>query len=33
MEDIYSATREGNVKFVRTFLENIENDLNEGYDS
>jgi len=32
MEDIFSAAREGNVKFVRTFLENIENDLNEGDD-
>jgi len=30
MEDIFSSSREGNVKFVRTFLENIENDLNEG---
>jgi len=32
MEDIYSASREGNVKFVRSFLDNIENDLNEGDD-
>lgn len=31
MEDIFSASREGNVKFVRQFLDNIENDLNEGY--
>ena len=31
MEDIFSASREGSVKFVRTFLENIENDLNEGW--
>lgn len=30
MEDIFSASREGNVKFVRSFLDNIENDLNEG---
>ncbi|XP_057313315.1 integrin-linked protein kinase-like [Hydractinia symbiolongicarpus] len=32
MEDIFSASREGNVKFVRQFLDNIENDLNEGDD-
>ena len=31
MEDIFSASREGNVKFVRSFLDNIENDLNEGW--
>jgi len=32
MEDIFQASREGNVKFVRQFLDNIENDLNEGDD-
>ncbi|XP_047126921.1 integrin-linked protein kinase [Hydra vulgaris] len=32
MEDIFSASREGNVKFVRQFLDNIENDLNQGDD-
>lgn len=32
MEDIFTACREGNVKYVRQFLDNIENDLNEGDD-
>ena len=32
MDDIFTACREGNAKFVRQFLENIENDLNEGDD-
>lgn len=32
MEDIFQASREGNVKFVRQFLDNIENDLNVGDD-
>lgn len=32
MEDIYSASREGNVRFVKTWLENTSNDLNQGDD-
>eukprot|EP00794_Sanderia_malayensis_P007501 gene7501-8332_t len=32
MEDIYSASRDGNVRFVRQWLDNIENDLNQGDD-
>lgn len=32
MEDIYSAARDGNVRFVRQWLDNIENDLNQGDD-
>ena len=31
MEDIYSAARDGNVRFVRQWLDNVENDLNQGY--
>eukprot|EP00795_Rhopilema_esculentum_P000581 gene581-10269_t len=32
MEDIYSAARDGNVRFVRQWLDNVENDLNQGDD-
>ena len=30
MEDIYSACREGNVRFVKQWLEETTNDLNQG---
>ena len=32
MDDIFTACREGKTNFVRQFLDNIENDLNEGDD-
>ena len=31
MEDIFSASREGNLRFVKTWLENTSNDLNQGW--
>lgn len=31
MEDIFSASREGNFRFVKTWLENTSNDLNQGW--
>ena len=30
MEDIFSMVREGNAFHVRVWLDNIENDLNQG---
>ena len=30
MEDIFSASRDGNLRFVKTWLENTSNDLNQG---
>ena len=30
MEDIYSACREGNLRFVKQWLEETTNDLNQG---
>ncbi|XP_015763542.1 PREDICTED: integrin-linked protein kinase-like [Acropora digitifera] len=32
MEDIFSASRDGNLRFVKTWLENTSNDLNQGDD-